>query len=235
MYPKFIIGLLFCCTATMLSAQTGVGQNIGKWDSQIYISDVNGRPVNNRYTDVNGYPFVFEHFKLGTIELKNGRKFAEVPLKLDIVAHEVLFTSSNREEGIISSDFVLQVSVKDTTPAQIDTCLYRTGFPPIDNYKSREFCQVLADGKLTLLKTMRKAVDTRKNDLSGEIYKEFALYEDFYVYQNGEMKRLKKDKAFLLMLMHDKRDEMVKYLKQDKKNIKNPQILAETFKYYNGL
>lgn len=235
MYSKLIIGTLFCCSAMQLTAQTGVGQKIGKWDSQIYISDVNGRPVSNRYSDVSGYPFVFEHFKSGSIELKNGRKFAEVPLKLDIVTHEVLFTSSNNEDGIISSDFIQAVSVKDTVGSVVDTHVYRTGFPSIDNYKSREFCEVLAEGKITLLKTMRKAVDTRKNDLSGEVYKEFALYEDLYIYQNGEMKRLKKDREFLLALMQDQRAKMEEYLRRDKKNLKNPQILAETLKYYNQL
>jgi len=235
MYSKLIIGTLFCCSAMQLTAQTGVGQKIGKWDSQIYISDVNGRPVSNRYSDVSGYPFVFEHFKSGSIELKNGRKFAEVPLKLDIVTHEVLFTSSNNEDGIISSDFIQTVSVKDTVGSVVDTHVYRTGFPSIDNYKSREFCEVLAEGKITLLKTMRKAIDTRKNDLSGEIFKEFTLYEDLYIYQNGEMKRLKKDRDFLLALMQDQRAKMEEYLGRDKKNLKNPQILAETLRYYNQL
>ncbi|MDD2793866.1 MAG: hypothetical protein PHD73_11850 [Sediminibacterium sp.] len=235
MYLKLITAALYCCTASVLTAQTGVGQKIGKWDSQIYISDVNGRPVSNRYSDVSGYPFVFEHFKAGNMELKNGRKFAEVPLKIDIVTHEIVFTSSNNEAGVISSDFVQTVSVKDTAASVIHNHVYRTGFPSIDNYKSREFCEVLAEGKITLLKTMRKAVDTRKNDLSGEVYKEFVLYEDVYVYQNGEMKRLKKDKAFLLSLMQDQRAKMEEYLGRDKKNLKNLQTLAETFRYYNGL
>jgi hypothetical protein len=235
MYSKLITVALFCCTTTILAAQTGVGQKIGKWDSQIYISDVNGRPVSNRYSDVNGFPFVFEHFKAGDIELKNGRKFAGVPLKLDVVTHEIVFTSSNSEAGVISSDFVQAVSVNDTVASVIQNHVYRTGFPSIDNYKSREFCEVLADGKITLLKTIRKAVDTRRNDLSGEVYKEFVLYEDVYVYQNGEMKRLKKDKDFLLMLMQDQRVKMEEYLRKDKKNLKNLQILAETFRYYNQL
>lgn len=235
MYSKLITAVLFSFTANLLTAQTGVGQKIGKWDSQIYISDVNGRPVSNRYSDVSGYPFVFEHFKAGDIELKNGRKFADVPLKIDIVTHEILFTSSNNEPGVISSDFVQTVSVKDTVASVIQNHVYRTGFPSIDNYKSREFCEVLAEGKITLLKSMRKAVDTRKNDLSGEVYKEFVLYEDLYVYQNGEMKRMKKDRDFLLLLMQDQRAKMEEYLKRDKKNLKNPQILAETIRYYNQL
>ena len=52
---------------------------------------------------------------------------------------------------------------------------------------------------------MNKSVETRKNELSGEVVKEFLLYEDFYTFQKNEMKRLKKDKESVMQLFANQR------------------------------
>lgn len=229
--PK-VIFLLFW---SILLFQPVSSQKMGKFDSQIFLVDQNGLPFNRVYRGIEGTPYFINEFKYGTIELKTGRKFINAFFKLDITSHEILFRTPDNEEGIISSQFVDKVLIQDTNLQEINTYRFRTGLPAIDRYKSGQFCQILAEGKISLVKVIQKSIETRKNDFSGEMVKEFALYEDLYAYQNGEMKRLKKDKDFLLMLMHDKRAEMDEYLKQNKKNLKNQQILAETFKYYNQL
>lgn len=210
-------------------------QKIGKFDSQIFLVDQNGLPFNRVYRGVEGTPYFINEFKYGAIELKTGRKFINAFIKLDITSHEILFKTPDNEEGIISSQFVKEVVISDTILPLINIYHFRTDLPSVDKYKSGEFCQILAEGKLTLVNVLRKTIETRKNDFSGEIIKEFALYEDLYIYQNGEMKRLKKDRDFLLALMQDQRAKMEEYLRRDKKNLKNPQILAETLKYYNQL
>ncbi len=230
-----LFAFLLALAAVPLAAQPGTGQNIGKWDNQIYIKDINGRPVTAQYADVTGFPYVLNSFKFGAIELKNGRKFVSVPLRLNIVSHEINFISPNKEEGFIGSDFVKEVAFADSSLDIVQVYVFRAGLPAIDNHKANEFCQVLADGKIALIKAMVKRIDTRKNDLSGEIYKEFALYEDLFSYQNGEMKRFKKDKEFILNLMQDKRALMEAYFKANKGNLKNQQYLAGIFQYYNSL
>lgn len=231
---KLLVLSILMLHVFQLFAQPGLGQKIGKWDNQIYIQDVNGRPMSAKYIGVDGFPYLLKDFKIGSIELKNGRKFTGVPLKLDLVAQEIIFLSPNKEEGVIGSDFVKEVSLIDTTDAGQNTFIMRSGFPAIDNYKSNQFCQVIADGKIALLKSMVKSIDTRKNELSGEISKEFALTEDFYTFQNGVMSRMKRDKDNILRLMADKIALMEKYLKENKGNFKNEDYLAKIFLYYNN-
>ncbi|MFO5234637.1 hypothetical protein RCL33_24625, partial [Salmonella enterica subsp. enterica serovar 1,4,[5],12:i:-] len=84
---------------------------------------------------------------------------------------------------------------------------------------------VISDGKLLLLKSHSKKVDTRKNELSGEIVKEFVTYNDYYVLQNGNIIRLKRDKAFIQSLMPDKAKIMTDFLMGYKNTIKNEQDL----------
>jgi hypothetical protein len=186
-----------------------------------------------KYIGVDGFPYLLKDFKFGSIELKNGRKFAAVPLKLDLVAQEIIFLSPNKEEGTISSDFVKEVAINDTTEAGITHYVMRSGFPATDNYKSSQFCIVLADGKITLLKTMVKSIDTRKNELSGEIVREFVSTDDFFTFQNGMMTRFKRDKNEVLELFYKQRDKIEAFIKTNKGSFKNEQYLASIFNYYN--
>ena len=234
MFKAILFSLFLFIISGSLLAQPSVGQKIGKWDNQIYIQDVNGRPMSAKYIGVDGFPYLVKDFKFGSIELKNGRKFSSVPLKLDLVAQEIIFLSPNKEEGVIGSDFVKEVTLIDTTDAGQNTYIMRSGFPSIDNYKSNQFCQVIADGKITLLKSMVKTIDTRKNELSGEISKEFTLTEDFFTFQNGAMSRFKRDKENILSIMFDKRALMENFLKENKRNFKNEAYLTKIFLHYNN-
>jgi hypothetical protein len=216
-------------------AQTQPVRNIAKFDSQLTLTDFNGQPINRNYNGLEGNPFAVDQYHFGEIELKNGRKFTAVKFKIDIVAQEIVFLSPNNEAGAIASDFVKKVSYFDSSDLGITQNVYKTGLPSIDNYKSTMFCRVLADGKIALLKSMFKTIDTRKNDFSGEIVKEFRLYEDLYFFKNGVMTRLKKDKSSILDAMADKLDLIQEFLQKNKGNYKNEAYLTEIFNYYNKL
>jgi hypothetical protein len=223
------------CLNISVIAQSEISKSFGKWDNQIFIKDVNGLPISAKYIDVEGTPYFIKDFKFGTIELKNSRKFIDVPLKLDLVMHEITFLSPNKEEGIIGNDFVKDLTLVDTTEGVIKHYLFRPDLPAIDNHKAKEFCMILADGPITLVKSMVKKIDTRKNELSGEISKDFALYEDFFTFQNGEMSRFKRDKTFILNLFSKKATLIEAFIKENKGSFKNEDYLASIFNYYNSL
>jgi hypothetical protein len=235
MKPKlYVLPILFLLANSSI-AQTQAVRNIERFDTQYTLIDPNGMPLNRAYNGIEGFPFVLNEFKYGQIEMKNGRKFTDVKFRLNILSHQVHFMSPEKEEGSISGEFIKNCSFTDSTQETIQRYEFRSDLPAIDEHKSNEFCQILSDGKIVLLKTMNKRIETRKNEFSGEITKEFALYEDLFSYQNGEMKRFKKDKEFILNLMQDKRALMEAYFKANKGNLKNQQYLAGIFQYYNSL
>ncbi len=215
-------------------AQTQAVQNIQKFDTQYTLLDPNGMPMNRTYNGIEGFPYLLNDFKYGNIALKNGRKFTEVKFKLNILSHQVHFMSADNQEGLISGDFIKDCSFIDTTLETIQEYVFRSGLPAIDGYKSNEFCQILSDGKIALVKTMNKKIETKKNEFSGEITKEFALSEELYAYQNGEMKKIKKDKTYISELLQDKRALVEEYLKKNKGSIKSQIYLTGLFNYYNS-
>lgn len=112
---------------------------------------------------------------------------------------------------------------------------FQTGYPEIDNLNRNNFYQVLSDGKVTLLRSSIKKINNIKNEMSGELSSQFDIYEDHYLYVKYEMKRVKKDKEYLLNLLADKRKELETYLEVKKLNLKSMDSIKKLIDYYNSL
>ena len=56
-----------------------------------------------------------------------------------------------------------------------------------------------------------------------------------YMYSDGAMKRLKKDKSSVLELMTDQKEKMDAFVAAQKINFKNAESLKKVFDYYNSI
>jgi len=70
--------------------------------------------------------------------------------------------------------------------------------------------------------------------MSGEISSQFDTYEDYYLYVKYEMKRIKKDKEYLLNLLADKRKELESYIEVQKINFRSIESIKKLIDYYNS-
>lgn len=218
-----------------LQAQANSVSTTGKWGQQIFLSDVNGRAFENKYADINGSAYLFPDFKFATIELADGRKYANVKARLNLVEHEVNFIASNGEEGYIGKGMVKSFLINDTTRQGIKTYSFQTGFPKTDNQTVIHFYQILASGKIALVKSINKNIEERLNELSGEKSKEFAVRENLYIQVNSELIRIKKEPSFYLGIMADQKEAINQFCKANKINFKNEEQLISLVKYYNSL
>jgi hypothetical protein len=207
----------------------------GKWANQVAISDVNGRPFENIYNDVSGTPYFNASFKAATITLKRGAIFKDVLTRIDLVSQQVHFLSSDNIEGFIEIGNVKEVSYTDTSISGIQFYKFQSGFPLIDKQDQRNFYQVLAEGKCGLVKSITKSISERKNELSGEVAKEFETTENFYFFVKGELKRLKKDKDFVMAELADKPLPVNRFVLDNKINFKNIDQIVKLLNYYNTL
>ena len=218
-----------------LQAQANSISTTGKWGQQIFLSDVNGRAFENKYADINGSAYLFPDFKFATIELADGRKYANVKARLNLVENEVNFIASNGEEGYIGKGMVHTISFNDTTKQGIKTFSFQTGFPKTDNQTVIHFYQILASGKIGLVKSIAKNIEERLNELSGEKSKEFAVRENLYLQVDGELKRIKKEASFFLGIMVDQKEAISQFINTNKINFKNEDQLIGLISYYNSL
>ncbi|MES2372239.1 MAG: hypothetical protein V4557_06645 [Bacteroidota bacterium] len=230
---------LFAQPATVpqgLGANDKFAQNFKtNWSDRVSVTDVNGRPITNKYPDVNGTPFFDENYKYAIITLLRGRVISKVKARIDLVSNEVHFISANGVEAFLERGTVKEVSYDDTTEAGIIHHTFKTGFPLVDKQTPDNFYLVLAEGPCGMLKSISKKVTTRKNDISNESIKEFETYEDYYFYVKGAMKRWKKDKEFVLAEMADKKAEVDQFVSANKINFRNVESVVKLVNYYNSL
>jgi len=231
-FCQVLIGLI--CTGNIGAQNNGVVVN-GKWASQIFITDVNGRPFENKYADISGSPYFNDNYKFADIKLKQGRTFINVKTKIDLAAQETYFISSNGIEAVMEAGMVKEITYADTTVEGIIFYKFQTGFPPVDMKTGNHFYQVLAEGRCSFVKSITKKVSVRKNELSGEVVKDFETYENYYLFVKGEMKRLKKDKDFILAELSDKQAQVNQFVQSNKTNFKNNDHLVKLLNYYNSL
>ncbi|MBI2272187.1 MAG: hypothetical protein HYU70_00195 [Bacteroidetes bacterium] len=232
-FAQFFGLLLFASNST--GAQNNGVVVSGKWPSQVFISDVNGRPFESRFDDVSGTPYFNADYKYGDITLKQGRKFVQVKMKINLVTQETIFVSANGIEGYMEAGMVKEITYADTTAEGIRLYHFQTGFPAVDRQTDKHFYQVLAAGRCSLLRSVVKKVIERRNELSGEVAKEFESVENIYIYVKGEMKRYKKDKDSLLPWLADKQEEMNQYMAGHKINFKNLDQVIQLLNYYHSL
>jgi hypothetical protein len=147
----------------------------------------------------------------------------------------VHYRSRDNSEYVINSGAAKQVRFVDSMghPAIIET--FQCGFPSIDNQNEHDLYRVLADGKIVFLESMRKALHEEKDDFSGDIKKEFRLYEDYYFFQNGHMDRIRKDKSYILHHMSDKEQQINEFAEKSKLSFKSVEDIKRLVTYYNSL
>ena len=149
--------LLFIGMNSSKAQQNSIGTT-GKWGTQIFLSDVNGKAFENKYADVAGSAYFFPNYKFSSIEMRDGKKFMDIKAKLNLVEHEVEFISASTVEGFIGKGLVSVISFSDTVRQEVKKYTFQSGFPGIDNQTIIHFYQVLSNGKVTLLKSINKAI-----------------------------------------------------------------------------
>jgi hypothetical protein len=241
MYLKFILILFVTCFNVGLFSQTSpsprpkiptVINNGDRFETEVKITDVYGQPFKNNYSDVKGSPFFIDGWVYSSVKLENGMVYDDLPVRLDVYAQELHFKKNN-EELIFPAHYIKEIEFFDSS--QNKNYKFQTDFPSIDNQNQNNFYQVLSEGSVSLLKSIRKTISVNKNDVSGEVEKQFDLYEDYYIFSNNQLRRLKKEKEFVLKALAEKKDDIETFLKSNAINFKNLNDIIKLFRFYNSL
>lgn len=227
----FISFTLYCINA---DAQLPTLQSSGS-DRIIMVTDINGRPFRPNYADIVGYPFLLKDFKWGSIEFLNGKKLENIPLRLDLVSHFINVMTSTSEEINIESKSVKGFTFVDSSELKPIPYIFKAHLPQAFGHTENEFYQLLVDGKVSLYKSSIKRIDTRKDEISGEVTREFAIYIDYFVLKNNEFIRLKKEKKFMMDLLSDKSNQMKDIFNNYKSAIRSEADIINIFNIYNQL
>ncbi len=203
------------------SAGASIGYNV---------FDKDGKTFVNPAPDVTGSPFYKDDWRLGQLILNDNRKYDSVRVRLNLSSQEVHILDRNNTEIALARGYIKEV----LWPHYSET-RFQNGFPPVDNQEATSFYAVLSEGKRWLLQSIRKVITERKDDLSGEVSREYTTYEDDYIYDGKTMLRVKKDKAFLLAALNDKKELVTSFIDSHKLKIKSAGEVKQVVDYYNML
>lgn len=206
--------------------------NVGR---VVEFTDLNGHSLLRKYDpDVTGSPFLNDSWALAKITLSKGKEIGPLEIKLNIESNELYFLDSSGRELIAADGLIRKVDFVEFSSEDGIPYIFENGFPAIDHQNANYYYQVLSAGKIDLLAKRFKYVRTEKNDLSGEISKEFVEGGAvLYVYANDSMQQFHSTKSFVLSLLKDKEETIKLFIEANKLNLKNVANLIELFNYYN--
>jgi hypothetical protein len=199
------------------------------------LTDLKGEPLltgNAVYED--GFPFYLNEWAVGNLILASKKKYAGVFVKLNLQTDKVHYQyQETMAERVAGDGIVREVELKD--PGRLDTVRFRCYFPPIDKYDLKTFYQVLADGKVILLKQIKKIFIEEKAFNSATITRRFDTQNSYYVFKDEKMDRLKRSKSGLLDILSDQKELVEKFISNNKLTVKSDDDLAKIVAYYNSL
>ncbi len=197
-----------------------------------YLQDIQGRLIMEiTYTDIKGSPFMFGDWVLGTVMLGNGDTYSNVPLKYNIFDEKLYFKNPKNAELL---EFVQPVKSFKFIELK-GSGIFSKGFPTIDKFNTETFYDVLFDGKVKLLNKKYKTLLEVKPYNSATAEKSFVDQNEYYLFKDSKIKRIKNSKKDFLEIFSDKSNQVDDFIKKEKIDFKNNDDLVKVFSYYDSL
>jgi hypothetical protein len=203
--------------------------------NNMHIYDANGKPFVNPNLDIAGTPFFVAEWKYGYIITSDNKVYSKRLLKVNFQSQEVHYLSEKNIEMSLPAGTVKEVFIDDSSKIPAIQYRFFSGLPSIDDQNEKSFYQVISKGKISLLKSFRKLIITDKNELSGEVNKEFRTYEDYYIFTGASIIRIKKNNDFFLPLLKDKKSEIEQFIKSNNLGTRSASDIKMILDYYNTL
>jgi hypothetical protein len=209
--------------------------NVGRL---INLEDLNGHSLLKKYDpDITGSPFINDDWVPAKITLVKGKEIGSLPVKLNIESNELYFLDSTGKEMIAMEGLVKKVDCISYYSKDSIRYVFKSGYPGIDKQNENYYYQVFTEGKIELLAKRFKYIRTTKDEISGEISKDFVEGSVvLYVYAYGIMQVFHPTKNFIASLWEEDKEQTInKFIETNKINFRKTTDLIRVFNYYNGL
>ncbi len=199
---KYLLKPLFFCSLLIIShltqAQTlnnfslkDIGQSV------LLVMDGNGKMVNMGVDMENyGSPFFDPEFLPADIVLATGQRYENVLVKINLLSNEVIYkTPEGKELAVLPA--IKQVELNKNG----NLLFFEYGFPVYEKQNQKTIYQVLAKGKVTLLKYFFVQVTEAKPYSSATMLRTIEQFPRLFLYdQSMSLKKAPKSNEDLLSL-----------------------------------
>jgi hypothetical protein len=199
--------------------------------------NINGmvRKFDSRYEGIRGTPYLVDYWNTGTIVLKNGRSFNNVPVKMDLYGYEVISKRATGDSILIKASSVDKVVLTEALTALSHT--FRK-WQDLGAAKAG-YADILHEGKYMLLAERKKTLI--KANYAGAYsanrpYDEFVDEVNFYV-KRGEHtpEKIKLSRKAILDVFPDHQQELKSFITKEQIDFREAYQVVKIFQYYESL
>lgn len=219
--------------SSRLPAQSSFVSGSDRYTLEIF--DHNGRRFVNPPADITGSPFFTDEWLTGTIVTGSGEKIEHMHLRLNLQTQQVHFISGNNTELAAPSGYVKTLLLYDSSEGGRSDMEFRCRFPAVDSQDTLHFYQVLSKGKRWLLRSLSKSISQRKDELSGDVQREFIQYENYYLFDGNALHKVKRNRSSVLALLPDNKEKLQAFADSSKIGFGSWEDIRKVIGYYNTL
>ncbi|MDB5231796.1 MAG: hypothetical protein JWN76_2601 [Chitinophagaceae bacterium] len=221
----FLINLL-----ALSSFSQGVAQTITRDQNQPFnLGLLDGTVIKRTAFTEEGSTSLPVNNCIVIIKTANGKVYDHVNGRIDLLTNRLIFTINGQDLIFVSP--IQQIFFDSCYDAALSGAIFKSGYPSINKQNSGSLYQVLTDGKATLLKYYSVQWHDDKPFNTNNTTRIYKTTEQYYLYLNGQMFILEKNKRNLSKLLSIPAD----YISKQKLNLKKEENVIKLVAYYNLL
>jgi hypothetical protein len=187
-----------------------------------------------RYVDIQGSPYFIRDWSKATVKLANELTYTELEVRYDEVSDVPVFKNEQGGEmgfKLPVAEFVITYNLDGARK----TSLFRNGFKAISGFRTEAYFEVLYDGPVKLLKKNSKYIQDYKAYNSATTTRMIKDKINYFVASDTDIKELKRDRKAFQMIFKDKTELVLKYINENKLDLKDDGDLIKVFSYYSTI
>ena len=183
------------------------------------------------YTDIQGSPFLYDDWNDGVIVI-NESQLTHAMLKFDTYSNKFVVNKNDTSYEISPNINEVRLFLNNDTS---NTRIYRKGYNINMRLNPKVYLQVMAEGKLTLLKYSYKDMEEYTEYGSAVKIKRFREGQQYFILKDGQYSSTTLTKKNLQDALTDKWAAVSDFLSKKGLNGKDEKSWTAAFRFYNSL
>ncbi len=197
------------------------------------------RTFDTRYSGIRGTPFLLPYWCSTEVVFKDGRRFAEVPLKYDVYQNHIVIRRPQGDSVILNAAAISHFTLQDVATGR-SYVFKKLPLLPGDQARLQDkFLQVIQEGKNSLVvsrgKTIVKA-DYKGAYNTGRAYDELIDNTQYYLLRpDGSLADIRLNRKSVLEAFDRHQVELKAYAQQENIDFKDENAVGKLVAYANSL